>query len=161
MQANCSFRIATREDTALILKFIKDLAAYEHMEDQVRANEEILSQWLFDKKAAEVLFVLGEDGEEAGFALFFHNFSTFEGRPGIYLEDLFVKPQCRGRGYGLAIMRKLASIALERGCARFEWACLNWNEPSIRFYKSLGAKPMDIWTTYRVDGDSLKALARA
>ncbi|MGN0909314.1 MAG: GNAT family N-acetyltransferase [Succinivibrio sp.] len=159
MEGKCSFRSATRADTGLILEFIRELASYEHMEDQVRATETMLEHELFDRNGAEVLFVIGDDGKEAGFALFFHNFSTFEGRPGIYLEDLFVKPQCRGRGYGRALMRKLAAIALERGCARFEWCCLNWNKPSIAFYSSLGAKPMDIWTTWRLDGSSIRDLA--
>jgi GNAT superfamily N-acetyltransferase len=155
----CAFRSASRADAGLILEFIRALASYEHMEDEVKATEEGLAEWLFDKKAAEVLFVLDGDGKEAGFALYFHNFSTFEGRAGLYLEDLFVRPECRGRGYGLAIMRKLASIARERGCARFEWSCLDWNTPSISFYKALGARPMKGWSVWRLDGRCLDCLA--
>ena len=151
-------RDAERKDTAIILKFIKDLAAYENMLDQVVATEKLLEEWLFDKKAAEVIFAL-EDGKEVGFALFFHNFSTFLGRAGIYLEDLFVLPEYRGRGYGKGLLRKLAQIALERACGRLEWACLDWNKPSIDFYLSLGAQPMDDWTVYRIAGDTLQQLA--
>lgn len=117
-----------------------------------------MEYWIFDQKKAEVLFVM-EEGKEVGFVLFFHNFSTFVGRAGIYLEDLFVEPSYRGRGYGRALMEKLASIAVERGCGRFEWAVLNWNEPSIRFYKSLGAAPLSEWTVYRVAGEALQKLA--
>ena len=120
-----TFRFAERGDTPLILKFIKDLAEYEKMSDEVIATEEILENWIFDKGRAEVIFAVAE-GQEVGFALFFHNFSTFLGRAGIYLEDVFVKPEYRGRGFGRAIMKKLAQIAAERGCGRFEWWCLNW-----------------------------------
>ena len=151
-------RYAERKDTAIILNFIKDLASYENMLDQVVATEALLEEWLFEKKAAEVIFAL-EDGKEVGFALFFHNFSTFLGRAGIYLEDLFVLPEYRGRGYGKGLLRKLAQIALERGCGRLEWACLDWNKPSIDFYLSLGAQPMDEWTTYRLTGDTLRKMA--
>jgi len=151
-------RYAERKDTAVILKFIKDLATYEDMLDQVVADENLLSEWLFDKKAAEVIFAV-EDGKEVGFALFFHNFSTFLGRAGIYLEDLFVMPEYRGKGYGKGLLRKLAQIALERGCGRLEWACLDWNKPGIDFYLSLGAQPMDEWTTYRLTGDTLRKMA--
>ena len=153
-----SFRTAMRGDTALILSFIKKLAAYEKMSDEVVADEATLSEWLFDKQKAEVLFVL-EDGREVGFALFFHNFSTFLGSGGIYLEDLFVEEACRGKGYGKALLKKLASIAVSRGCGRLEWCCLDWNQPSIDFYLSLGAVPMSEWTTYRVTGDTLRHLA--
>lgn len=156
-----TFRFATREDTALILKFIRGLADYEHMSDEVVATEETLGEWLFDKETAEVLFVCDEDGNEVGFALFFHNFSTFLGRAGLYLEDLFVNPESRGKGYGLALMKELARIAVERGYGRFEWCCLDWNEPSIAFYKNLGAVPMDDWTTYRLTGQALQKLAEA
>lgn len=128
------------------------------MSDEVIANEALLEEWVFDKQKAEVLFVL-EDGKEVGFALFFHNFSTFLGRAGIYLEDLYVEPEYRGRGCGKALLKKLASIAVERGCGRLEWSCLDWNKPSIDFYISLGAKPMTDWTGYRVAGDTLKKLA--
>ncbi len=147
------FRFAAREDLSLVFAFIKDLAAYEKMTEEVVATEALLEEWLFEKKIAEVLFVMKEE-KEVGFALFFHNFSTFVGKGGLYLEDLFVKPAYRGQGFGNALFQKLASIALERGCGRFEWCCLNWNTPSIAFYLSMGAKPMDEWTTYRLDGGS-------
>lgn len=153
-----SFRYAAETDAALILKFIKDLAEYENMLDEVIASEDVLREWIFEKKKAEVIFAIA-DGTEVGFALFFHNFSTFLGRAGIYIEDLFVKPEYRGHGYGKAIMKELAQIAAERGCGRLEWWCLDWNKPSIDFYLSLGAVPMSDWTVYRITGDSLKALA--
>ena len=153
-----TFRFAVEQDTPLILNFIKELADYEHMLDQVVADEATLADQLFQKKNAEVLFAL-ENGREVGFALFFHNFSTFLGRSGLYLEDLYVRPDCRGKGYGKAILQKLASIAVERGCGRLEWWCLDWNKPSIDFYLSLGAKPMSGWTVYRLTGDTLKNLA--
>ena len=152
------FRKAERADTGLILQFIRDLAEYEKMLDEVVADEATLETWLFDKQKAEVIFAVAE-GTEIGFALFFHNFSTFLGRAGIYLEDLFVKPEYRGRGYGKSILKKLASIAVERGCGRLEWWCLDWNKPSIDFYLSLGAEPMSDWTVYRIAGDTLKELA--
>ena len=152
------FRFAERKDTALILQFIKDLAEYEKMADQVVATSAMLEEGIFEKKRAEVLFVM-EDGREVGFALFFHNFSTFLGRAGLYLEDLFVLPEYRGKGYGKATLKKLAQIAVERGCGRFEWWCLDWNKPSIDFYLSLGAEPMSEWTTYRVTGKKLLELA--
>ena len=153
-----AFRFAQPEDTGLILDFIRALAAYERLEDQVVATEALLQEWLFEKKKAEVLFLL-EEGREVGFALFFHNFSTFLGRAGLYLEDLFVRPECRGKGYGKALLRRLAAIARERGCGRLEWWCLDWNKPSIDFYLSLGAQPMSDWTVYRIAGDTLKDLA--
>lgn len=152
------FRFAKREDTALVLQFIKELADYEKMLDEVVADEETLKHWLFDEKKAEVLFVC-EEGQEAGFALFFYNFSTFLGRAGIYLEDLYVKEEYRHKGYGKALIKKLASLAVERGCGRLEWWCLDWNQPSIDFYLSLGAKPMKDWTVYRIAGETLKSLA--
>ena len=152
------FRLATEEDTALILDFIRSLAEYEKMSDQVVANEELLREWIFEKKKAEVIFAL-EDGVEVGFALFFHNFSTFVGRSGIYLEDLFVKPAFRGRGHGKGLIRELARIALERGCGRLEWCCLDWNRPSIDFYRSLGAEALDEWTIYRLSGEGLRQVA--
>lgn len=152
------FRYAGREDTGLILEFIKGLASYEKLEDEVIATEELLEEWIFDKQKAEVIFAL-KDGREVGFALFFHNFSTFLGRAGIYLEDLYILPEYRGQGYGSALLRKLAQIAVERGCGRLEWWCLDWNKSSIDFYLSLGAEPMSEWTTYRVAGDRLKKLA--
>jgi GNAT superfamily N-acetyltransferase len=158
MENKLTFRNAERKDTGLILQFIKELADYEKMLDQVVADEQTLGTWIFDKQKAEVIFAL-EDGKEIGFALFFHNFSTFLGRAGIYLEDLYVKPECRGKGYGKAILKKLASIAVERGCGRLEWWCLDWNKPSIDFYLSLGAEPMSDWTVYRITGDTLTELA--
>ena len=152
-----SFRFASPEDCQLILSFIKALAEYEKMSDQVVATEELLKEWIFEKEKAEVIFPV-VDGEEVGFALFFHNFSTFLGRAGIYLEDLFIKPERRGKGYGKATLQQLGRIALERGCGRLEWACLDWNRPSIDFYLSLDAQPMDEWTVYRLAGDSLRGL---
>lgn len=154
-----SFRYADESDCALILQFIKDLAEYEKMLDKVVATEELLREWLFVEKKAEVLFVR-EGSEEVGFALFFHNFSTFLGRAGIYLEDLFVKPEHRGRGYGKALLRELAGIAVKRGCGRLEWWCLDWNRPSVDFYLSLGAEPMEGWTVYRMEGGVLADFAR-
>ena len=152
------FRYAKEEDTALILQFIKELADYEKMLDEVVATEEILKEWIFAKNKAEVIFVL-ENDVEVGFALFFHNFSTFLGRSGVYLEDLYVQPAYRGKGYGKGLLKKLAQIAVERGCGRLEWWCLDWNRPSIDFYRSMGAEPMDDWTVYRVAGDTLQKLA--
>ena len=156
--SRAAFRGACPEDTALILRFIRELAAYEQLEDQVVDDEETLRRWIFEKKGAEVLFVL-EDGREVGFALYFHNFSTFLGRSGVYLEDLFVLPEYRGRGYGKALLCRLAAIAKEEGCGRLEWWCLDWNKPSIDFYKSMGAEPMEDWTVYRVAGETLDKLA--
>ncbi len=148
------YRFAKREDTALILHFIKELASYEKMLNEVVATEELLEDWIFDKEKAEVIFAL-EDGKEVGFALFFHNFSTFLGCAGIYLEDLYVLPEYRGRGYGKGLITALANMAKERGCGRLEWWCLDWNKPSIDFYLSLGAEPMDEWTVYRIAGKTL------
>lgn len=158
MEQAFSFRYAERCDTALILGFIKQLAEYEKLTDEVIADEKTLEEQIFDMHKAEVLFAL-EDGKEIGFALFFHNFSTFLGRAGLYLEDLYVLPEYRGKGYGKAILKKLASIAVERGCGRFEWSCLDWNRPSIDFYLSMGAMPMNGWTVYRVTGEKLNELA--
>lgn len=152
------FRLATVNDTALILEFIKALAEYEKMSELVVADESLLREWIFEKKRAEVIFAM-EDSVEVGFALFFHNFSTFLGRAGIYLEDLFVKPEYRGRGHGKALIKELARITVERGCGRLEWSCLDWNKPSIDFYKSLGATSMDEWTVYRLTGENLISLA--
>ncbi len=158
MENNLEFRYATEADTAEILFFIKQLAVYEKMEDMVSATEELLREWIFEKKKAEVIFA-AIDGKNIGFALFFHNFSTFLGKAGLYLEDLFVLPEYRGYGYGKAILQKLAEIAVERGCGRLEWVCLDWNKPSINFYLSLGAEAMGDWTIYRAAGDTLKKLA--
>ena len=153
------FRFAERADVPQILQFIRELAIYEHMLDQVVATPELLEEWLFDRKKAEVLFALDGD-RPVGFALFFHNFSTFLGRAGIYLEDLFVLPEFRGRGFGKGLLTKLCAIAVERGCGRLEWSCLDWNEPSIRFYRSMGAQPMDEWTVYRITGETLQKLGK-
>lgn len=153
-----SFRHAQRNDVPLILKFIKDLADYEGLLDEVVADEATLEEWIFNREKAEVIFAM-EGDIEVGFALFFHNFSTFLGRAGIYLEDLYVLPQYRGKGYGKALLSKLAQIALERGCGRLEWWCLDSNTPSIDFYLSLNAEPMDEWTVYRIAGDTLTELA--
>lgn len=154
-----NIRFATENDTDLILEFIKGLAEYEKMENEVVATPEILKEWIFEKKKAEVIFAL-DNGKEVGFALFFHNFSTFLGRSGIYLEDLFVLPEYRGKGHGKALLTELAKITVERGCGRLEWCCLDWNKPSIDFYLSLGAKPLDDWTIYRMTGDELKNFAK-
>ena len=159
MNAELNFRYAERNDVSLILKFIRELAAYEKMLDEVVAYEATLEEWIFDKNKAEVIFAC-LDGKEIGFALFFHNFSTFLGRAGLYLEDLYVSPEYRGKGYGRAILKKLASIAVERKCGRLEWWCLDWNKPSIDFYLSLGAEPMSDWTVYRIAGETLKNLAK-
>jgi GNAT superfamily N-acetyltransferase len=155
-----AIRPATREDLPLIAQLIRDLAAYEKLAHEVRFDEDVLATKLFGPRPyAEV--VIGEvDGAAQGFALFFHNFSTFEGKPGVYLEDLFVRPEARGTGLGKALLAHLAALAVERDCARLEWWVLDWNEPAIGFYKRLGAKAMDEWTVYRVDGDALTTLAK-
>jgi GNAT superfamily N-acetyltransferase len=155
-----TIRPATADDLPLIAQFIRDLAAYEKLSDEVRFDEAVLDDRLFGARPyAEVL--IGEiDGAPQGFALFFHNFSTFEGKPGVYLEDLFVRPEARGSGLGKALLSALAQIAVERDCPRLEWWVLDWNEPAIQFYKSLKAKPMDEWTVFRVDGAALTALAQ-
>lgn len=153
-----TFRYAEPKDTPLILNFIRQLADYEHMLSQVVADEALLKEWIFDRQKAEVIFAM-EGEQQVGFALFFHNFSTFLGRVGLYLEDLYVKPEYRGKGYGKGLLKKLASIAVERGCGRLEWWCLDWNEPSIDFYRALGAEPMSDWTVYRLTGNTLQKLA--
>ena len=155
---NTKIRFATEDDVALIVEFIRGIAEYEKMLDEVIADEDLIREWVFRRNKAEVIFAL-EDGKEVGFALFFHNFSTFLGRAGIYLEDLFVKPEYRGRGHGKALITELARITVERGCGRLEWTCLDWNTPSINFYLSLGARQMSEWTNYRLTGDSLNTLA--
>lgn len=152
-------RFADEEDVQLVLNFIKELAEYEEMLDEVVATEEVLHGSLFVKKAAEV--IIGEyDGKPVGFALFFHNFSTFLGRPGIYLEDLYIRSSVRGKGLGKIMLSYLGKLAKDRGCGRVEWWCLDWNKPSIEFYKSLGAEGMEDWTVYRVSGDHLDNLAK-
>lgn len=156
----CTFRPAVAGDEELILSFICALADYEKMSDQVVATPELLREWLFEKKTAEVIFAEVK-GKAVGYALFFYNFSTFLGRAGIYLEDLIVLPQERGHGYGKALLKELARIAVERGCGRLEWSCLDWNQPSIDFYtKRMGAVPMDEWTVYRLTGETLEKAAR-
>ena len=154
MEPETVFRYADRNDVPLILSFVKELADYEKLQDEVVADEKTLEEWIFDRQKAEVIFAL-EDGKEVGYALFFHNFSTFLGRAGIYLEDLYIQPAYRGRGHGKALLKELASIAVERGCGRLEWSCLDWNRPSIDFYLSLGAEQMSEWTVYRLAGDTL------
>jgi len=152
-------REATAADVPLILQFIRDLAEYERLAHKVVATEEELRRTLFgNPRFAEVVFAR-EDGKDVGFALFFHNYSTFLGSPGIYLEDLFVQPSMRGRGIGKALLAHLAHLAKERGCGRVEWAVLDWNAPSIEFYKSIGAVPLDDWIIFRLTGEALQKLA--
>lgn len=153
------FREATAEDVGLILQFIRALAEYEKMSNEVVATEEILREWLFEKRSAQVIFAM-EGEKEVGFALYFHNFSTFLGRAGLYLEDLFVLPEYRGRGYGTGLLAHLAAIAVEKGCGRMEWVCLDWNQPSIDLYKSKNAVPLEDWTIYRLTGDALTDMAK-
>ena len=156
---NFSIRFAEKSDIKQILKFIKELAEYEKLSDEVVATEELLHEWLFEKKKAEVIIgVL--DGQPVAHALFFHNFSTFLGRAGIYIEDLYVKPENRGKGIGKTMLKHLAKITVERGCGRLEWICLDWNKPSIDFYVSIGAEPLDEWTVFRVAGDTLIELSQ-
>ena len=153
-------RAAAEADLDTIIELIHALAEYEREPDAVRLDRDELRRHLFGERPyAEVILAETEGGASAGFALFFHNFSTWEGKPGIYLEDLFVRPELRGHGYGKALLSELARLALERGCARLEWSVLDWNEPSIQFYKALGAVPMDEWTTYRMTGEALRRLA--
>jgi len=152
------FRFATPEDTGIILHFIHQLAIYEKLDHEVVATEQLLREWIFQKGKAKVLFAL-IDGKEVGIALYCYNFSTFLGRAGIWLEDLFVLPEYRGRGCGKELLKRLARITVAEGCGRLEWYCLDWNKPSIDFYLSVGAKPMDEWTTYRLQGDTLKQFA--
>ena len=152
-------RTASVEECGRILQMIRALARYEKMEDQVVATEDLLREWIFEKKKAEVLFAT-EDGREVGFALFFHHFSTFLGRAGIYLEDLYVIPEYRGKGHGKALLKRLAQVTLERGCGRLDWQCLDWNERSIAFYRSLGAEALDDWTGYRLSEKTLEEMAK-
>ena len=154
-----AIRPATTADVPLLLTLIRALAEYEKLADGCVATEALLTRTLFGEKAYAEAIIAEWDGAPAGFALFFHNYSTFLARPGVYLEDLFVKPELRGKGIGKALLAKLAALAVERECGRLEWAVLDWNEPSIGFYKSLGAKPMDDWTTFRLDGAELARLA--
>ena len=153
-----TIRYAVKEDCSLILYFIRELATYEKMLDEVVTTEDLLREWIFEKKKAEVIFVC-ENNREVGFALFFHNYSTFVGRVGLYLEDLFVLPEYRGKGYGKTLLKELARIAVERKCGRMEWSCLDWNLPSIDFYLSIGAKPMKDWTVYRLTEEKILDLS--
>ena len=156
---NLSIRYAEKSDIKQILQFIKELAEYEEMADEVVATEELLHEWVFVKKKAEV--IIGElNGQPVTHALFFHNFSTFLGRSGIYIEDLYVKPEHRRKGIGKLMLKQLAKITIERGCGRLEWLCLDWNKPGIDFYLSIGAEPLDDWTVFRVAGDTLIDLSR-
>lgn len=156
---NFTIRFATENDVPLILKFIKELAAYEKLAHEVTATEAILYDSLFKRKAAEV--IIGEyENEPVAFALFFHNFSTFLGKPGIYLEDLYVKPEYRKYGFGKTMLAYLGKLAIERDCGRVEWWCLDWNKKSIEFYKKCGAEAMDDWTVYRLSGEALHKFAQ-
>lgn len=153
-------RLAGRDDLALIVRFIRELAEYERLAHAVRLDVAELEQFLFGERPFAETLIAEIEGRPVGFALFFHNFSTFEGRPGIYLEDLYVEPEARGAGAGRALLERLAQVAMERRCARLEWSVLDWNQPSIEFYKRLGAVPMDDWTVYRLSGEALRALAK-
>ena len=156
-----AIRTANPSDLPLIAALIRELAEYEHLAHEVRFDEAALGGYLFGPRPMAEVLIAELDGLAVGFALFFHNFSTFEGRPGIYLEDLYVRPEARRHGLGRALLAHLAALAVERGCARLEWWVLNWNAPSIAFYKTLGARPMDEWTVMRVDGEALSKLAVA
>jgi GNAT superfamily N-acetyltransferase len=156
-----TIRSAVAADIDIILQFIRALADYEKLSHAARADRDVLAGHLFGPRPMAEVLIAEYEGTPIGFALFFHNFSTFEGRPGIYLEDLYVNPEARGLGAGKALLARLAALAVERGCARLEWSVLDWNAPSIAFYKALGAAPMDEWTVMRVDGDALGALAKA
>ena len=155
-----TIRFAQESEVGLILQFIKDLAAYEELLDSVTATEEIIRKTIFQDKRAEVLFC-DYDQQTVGFAVFFHNFSTFNGKPGLYLEDLYVKPEMRNKGIGKKIMSALGTIAIERDCGRFEWICLDWNKKSIDFYLGLGAEAMSDWTIYKVSGPELRKLSNS
>lgn len=153
-----TIRFAEEKDVPLILEFIKGIAEYEKMLDEVVATEDLLREWVFEKQSARV--IIGElDGVPVGFSLFFHNFSTFMGRAGLYIEDIFVWPEYRGKGFGKALFLYLAKLAHEEGCGRMEWCCLDWNQPSIDFYRSMGARSMDGWSTYRLTKEQLKELS--
>jgi GNAT superfamily N-acetyltransferase len=156
---NLSIEKASERDVPVILSFIKELAEYERLSHEVVATEEMLRASLFGERVMAEVLIAQTGAEAVGFALFFHNFSTFLGRPGIYLEDLYVQPRARGKGIGRALLARLACLAVERGCGRLEWAVLDWNEPAIRFYRNLGAVAMDEWTVFRATGEALKRLA--
>ena len=153
-------RPATAADVPVIIRLIRALAEYERLSDQVVLEENAMREHLFGPRPVAEVLLAEDEGQVVGFALFFQNFSTFLGRPGLYLEDLFVLPEFRGRGHGKALFMALARLAVERGCGRLEWAVLNWNEPAIGFYRSLGAVPMDEWTVYRLTGPALEKLAK-
>src|SRR6266487_464770 len=161
MQTDFKIRAAHVADVPIILQLIRDLATYERAPNEVWATEEQLVDVLFGKKPAAEVLLAFEGKSPVGFAVFFHNFSTWLGRPGLYLEDLFVKPEARGKGYGRALLVELAKIASDRGCGRMEWAVLDWNEPAIKFYRSLGAKPMEEWTVFRLTSDGIAKLAHS
>ena len=154
-------RAAEPSDIDTILQFIRDLAAYEKLAHEVNTDRDTLARYLFGARPMAEVLIAERQGDAIGFALFFHNFSTFEGRPGLYLEDLFVRPDARGSGAGKALLVRLAQLAVERDCARLEWSVLDWNEPAIAVYRAIGAVPMDEWTIQRLDGDALQALARS
>ena len=160
MNNNFNIRPAQPGEENLVLEFIKRLAEYEKCADEVVADEATLRHSLFVEHSAEVVFA-EEDGEVIGFALFFHNFSTFVGRKGLYLEDLFILPEKRGRGYGKALLKHLARLAVERNCGRMEWICLDWNQPALKVYHSIGAVPMDEWTVQRLNEDTLKQFSNS
>jgi GNAT superfamily N-acetyltransferase len=159
MNQSVAIQPATAEDVALILQFICELAEFERLRHEVTATEEGLRQTLFGPKPFAEVVIARDAGEPVGFALFFHNYSTFLGKPGIYLEDLYVRQECRGKGYGEALLRYVARVAVDRGCGRFEWSVLDWNQRAIDFYKKLGALPMHAWTIFRVTGEALNRLA--
>ena len=158
---NFNIRNATRNDLDTIINFIELLADYEKLRDKVKLNKETFSSYLFGPSPKAEVLIAEENNTAVGFALFFHNFSTFEGRPGLYLEDLFVLPEHRKKGFGKKLLKTLAKIALERNCARFEWTVLDWNRPSIDFYERQGAKGLNDWIIYRLDGESLESFARS
>lgn len=151
-------RPACKDDIPVLLNLITDLAIYEDLEEEVVATQGLLTKWLFDEKKAESLLAF-ENGLPIGFALYFTSFSTFLGRPGIYLEDLYIMPEARGKGYGKSLLARLAKMVIDRGYGRLEWSCLNWNKPSIQFYLSIGATPLDGWSVYRLTDEDLTALA--
>ncbi|MDP4196973.1 MAG: GNAT family N-acetyltransferase [Bacteroidota bacterium] len=153
-------RSATKAEVPILLTLIKELAEYERLSDEVTATEDILSESLFGEHPAAEAIIAYYNDEPAAMAIYFLNFSTFVGRPGVYLEDLFVKPHLRGKGIGKALLKKLAKIAIDKKCGRFEWSVLDWNEPAIKFYKSLGAKPLEDWTIFRLRGKALEDLAK-
>jgi GNAT superfamily N-acetyltransferase len=156
-----NLRFAGEKDLPVILQFIKELAEYEKLSDQVRTNEKLLKKHLFGENPQAEVILVEYQQEAVGFALFFHNFSTFVGKPGLYLEDLYIRPDYRNGGFGTEILKFLAKLAVERECGRFEWSVLTWNKPAIHFYESIGAQPLDGWKTYRLKGKALKQLANS